>query len=624
MVPLPVAFATVEERRLLLDFAALSSDRGAMSVEAQPELSARALIARVAKVYMAPRWKGWSLALCAAIATAFFSAKLVQILEPATNDLMVNHKPGQLLALPLIICAYALGRAIAQVIQATLVNRIGAAVVGDVQVQLFGRLVRADLARLRSQHSGSYVASVLYDAGLIREAATAGVINYTQHFLIVLGAVTVMISNDRLLSWVLVLVFPVSGVIMRRFSKRTTKAARGAMVETSALSTAIMESLDGVRVVKLENREAYEEARIAEVVKRRQTHLFKGANARARAAPATELMMTLITAAVIAYAGWRSANHHMTVGSFVAFMAALAMASQSLRQLANLQTVMAEGMSAARRLFAALDVEPEVREEPGAEPLARSRGTIAFQNVGFAYAGGHAALTGINFEVKRGETVALVGPSGGGKTTVLNLIPRFYDPTGGRVLLDGRDVREATLASLRDQIALVTQEPFLFDDTIRANIGYARPEASQEAIEQAAQAAAAHEFIEALPDGYDTLVGEAGARLSGGQRQRIAIARAFLKDAPILLLDEATSALDAESEAQVQAALARLMAGRSTILIAHRLATVRGATRIHVIDKGRIVETGDHAGLIRKRGLYARLAKGQDLDSVPSDAVEEA
>jgi subfamily B ATP-binding cassette protein MsbA len=590
-----------------------------MSAPAPPELSARALIARVARVYMAPRWMGWTTALIAGVAAAWFTTALVQILEPATNDLMVFHKPGTLLILPLTIAAYAIARAGAQVIQATLVNRIGNAVVGDVQVQLFGKLVRADLAHLRSQHSGAYVSSVLYDAGLIREAATAGVINYTQHLLIVIGAITVMIGNDRTLSLVLIAAGPVATWIMRRFAKRTTKAARGAMAETSALSTAIMESLDGVRVVKLENRETYEEGRVAEVVRRRQTHLTKGANARARAAPATELLMTLITAAVIAYAGWRAQNHGMTVGAFVAFIAALGVASQSLRQLANLQTVMAEGMSAARRLFAALDVEPEVRERPGARPLPRGEGTIRFDRVGFAYQEeGRPALSGVSFEAHRGETVALVGPSGGGKTTILNLIPRFYDASEGRVLIDGHDVRDVTLTSLREQIALVTQEPFLFDDTIAANICYARPGASAAEIEAAARAAAAHEFITALPDGYQATVGEAGARLSGGQRQRIAIARAFLKDAPILLLDEATSALDTESEAQVQEALRRLMAGRTTILIAHRLSTVRGADRIYVVDRGRIVETGDHEGLVKKRGLYARLARSQHLEAEPA------
>ncbi|MFD1190652.1 ABC transporter ATP-binding protein [Phenylobacterium conjunctum] len=579
------------------------------------ELSARDLIGRVARVYLAPRWKGLAGALVAAVVVAVLSAQLVRILEPAVNDLMVTHKPGALITIPLAIAAMAIGRGLAQVIQASLINRIGNAVVGDVQVQLFGKLVRADLAHLRTQHSGAYVSSVLYDAGLIREAATAGIINYTQHFLTVLGAIAVMVSNDLWLSLVLVVAAPAATSIMRRFSKRTTKAAKGAMAETSALSTAIMESLDGVRVVKIENREAYEEARVGEVVARRQEYLVKGANARARAAPATEALMTLITAGVIAYAGWRSQSGAMTVGAFVAFLGGLGVASQSLRQLANLQTVMAEGMSAARRLFAALDVEPEIRDGADAGRLTRGGGTLAFQDVGFAYGGGPATLTGVTLEVKRGETVALVGPSGGGKTTLLNLIPRFYDATEGRILYDGIDIRSVTLASLRDQIALVTQEPFLFDDTIRANIAYARPDASQDEIEAAAKAAAAHDFIDQLPKGYDTLVGEAGARLSGGQRQRIAIARAFLKDAPILLLDEATSALDTESEAQVQAALSRLMAGRTTILIAHRLSTVRGADRIHVIDKGRIVETGDHAALVAAGGLYARLARSQDLEA---------
>ena len=583
--------------------------------EPAAELSTRAVIGRIARVYMRPRWKGWTVAMIAAVCVAYLSASLIQILEPAINDLLVNHKPGTLLAVPLTIAGLALARGLAQVIQATQVNRIGNEVVGQVQVQLFGKLVRADLARLRASHSGSFVSSVLYDAGLIREAATSGVINYTQHLLTVIGAIIVMVGNDAMLSLTLVVAAPLSTWVMRRFSKRTVKATKGAMVETSALSTAIMESLDGVRVVKIENREAYEEQRVAEVVKRRQKHLVKGANARARAAPATETLMTLITAGVIAYAGWRSQSGGMNVGAFVAFIGALGLASQSLRQLANLQTVMAEGLSAARRLFAALDVEPEVRERPGAKPLVITAGTVAFEGVGFAYgAEDRPALQGVSFEVRRGETVALVGPSGGGKTTILNLIPRFYDASSGKVTIDGVDVRDVTLASLRDHVALVTQEPFLFDETIRANIAYARPGATQEQVIEAAKAAAAHEFINALPDGYDTLVGEAGARLSGGQRQRIAIARAFLKNAPILLLDEATSALDTESEAQVQMALSRLMHGRATILIAHRLSTVRGADRIYVIEKGKVVETGDHASLIKRRGLYARLAKSQDLD----------
>ncbi|HEX6858717.1 MAG TPA: ABC transporter ATP-binding protein [Caulobacteraceae bacterium] len=592
-----------------------------MTADAAPQPSNRALAGRVARQYLAPRWKGVTVSLIAAVIVAFLSAKLIQILEPAINDLLVNHKPGAMQTIPLLIVAMAVGRGVAQIVQSYIVNRIGNGIVGQVQAQLFSKLVRADLARLRTEHSGAYVSSVLYDAGLIREAATTGIVNYTQHFLIVLGAITVMVSNDWALSLAVVVVAPLVGWTMRRFSKRTTKAAKGAMVETSALSTAIMESLDGIKIVKIENREGHEEARVGAVIDRRQRHLVKGANARATAAPITEMLMTMVIAGVLLYAGWRSLSGEMNVGAFVAFLGALGMASQSMRQLSNLQTVMAEGLIAARRLFGALDVEAEVRDAPGAPPLAVGEGAIRFEDVSFAYGDETRALEHVNLEARRGETVALVGPSGGGKSTILNLIPRFYDVTSGRLTIDGVDVREVTLASLRDRIALVTQEPFLFDDTIRANIAYAQPEASQAAVEEAARQAAAHEFITELPRGYDTLVGEAGARLSGGQRQRIAIARAFLKDAPILLLDEATSALDTESETQVQAALERLMAGRTTILIAHRLSTVRHADRIYVIDRGKVVETGSHASLVRKRGLYARLARAQDLDHVPEEAA---
>jgi subfamily B ATP-binding cassette protein MsbA len=275
---------------------------------------------------------------------------------------------------------------------------------------------------------------------------------------------------------------------------------------------------------------------------------------------------------------------------------------------------MSEGLIAARRLFTALDLQPTIREQPTAGELPIGEATVRLEDVTFDYGDGTPVLAGVSLEARRGEIVALVGPSGAGKSTVLNLIPRFYDVTGGRVLIDDRDVRDVSLHSLRTRIALVTQEPFLFDDTIRANIAYAKDDATDAEIEAAARQAAAHDFILALPKGYATQVGEAGARLSGGQRQRVAIARAFLKDAPILLLDEATSALDTESEAQVQVALERLMAGRTTILIAHRLSTVRGADRIYVIDRGQVIEEGDHGQLVGRGGLYARLAGAQNLD----------
>ncbi len=582
--------------------------------------SGRALALRLARTYLQPRWPWLALAMLCAAMVALVSTQFARLVEPAVNEILIERNPTALWQIPVAMIALAMVRAVAQVGQATIVNRIGHRIVGDIQVQLFGRLIRSDLARLREAHSGRYLSAVLFDAGLMREAATAGIVNYTQHALIVVGMLSWMALNDPWLTGVVMLGGPLMGWMMRRFSKRTRKATSGAMAETSALSSAVMESLDGIKIVKIENREAAEEARVAAVVERRQSHIVKGANVRAAATPITELVTVIITAAVFVYAGLRARSGGMNVGEFTAYLIALGRAGQSQRQLTTLQTEMSEALTAARRMFAVLDVEDKVQEAPGARPLALTEATVRFEGVRFDYGDGSPVLEGVDLEVHRGETVALVGPSGGGKSTILNLIPRFYDVTGGAIRIDGQDLREVTVASIRGAIALVTQEPFLFDDSIRGNIAYGRPEATLEEVEAAARAADAHEFISGLPDGYDTLVGEAGARLSGGQRQRIAIARAFLKDAPILLLDEATSALDAESETRVQAALNRLMAGRTTLLIAHRMSTVQGADRIYVVDAGRVVEQGAHAELIARRGLYARLARSPDLEATPPDA----
>ena len=578
------------------------------------DVSDRTLIWRVVRQYMAPRWRGLAAATACAVVVAVLTGWLARILEPAINHMIVTPQRDALIRIPLTILVIALARGGAQILQATLVNQVGHGLVGDIQTQLFGKLLRADLARLRAGHSGEILSSVLFDAGLIREAAASGLITYIGQGLIVLAVMVVMIQSDWLLTLIAFAGAPIADFIMRRYVRRTTSAARDAMAETSTLSTAVMESLDGIRVVKMENREADEEARVAAVVSRRQAHIIRGANAKAASAPATDTLTAIIIAAVLAYAGWRSLGGHGNVGALTAFITALGIGGQALRQLANAQTVVGEGVAAARRLFAALDIEPAITEPADAIALPVGAATVRLEHVSFAYGHGAQVLNDVTLEARRGETIALVGPSGGGKSTVLNLIPRFYDVAGGAVTIDGHDVRQVRLSSLREQIALVTQEPFLFDDTIAANIAYARPGATQAQIEAAAEQAAAHGFISELPNGYATLVGEAGARLSGGQRQRIAIARAFLKNAPILLLDEATSALDTESEAQVQAALNRLMAGRTTILIAHRLSTVRGATRIYVIDRGRVVETGDHAGLVAAGGLYARLASVQNLE----------
>jgi subfamily B ATP-binding cassette protein MsbA len=599
----------------------------------------RPLLGRIWRDYLSHHRTPLFLSIACAAVVGVMAATVLQLLEPAIDGLflgkavtiwgVITVPPGRALVwIPLIIIGAGLIWTAAALGQAALVNRLGHGIVGDIQVRLFGAMIRADLARLRSQHSGGFVSSVLFDANLVREAFTNGVVNYTQHALTLAAVIAYMAWTDWRLTAIVLLGAPLIALVLRRFGKRVRKATTGAMVETSNLSTALMENLDGVRLIKIENREAAEQDRVGEVVARRQRHVIKSADSRAFAGPFSNLVAMIIVAAVMAYAGWRAQDGSMSVGSFAAYIGLLMAAGQSLRQVTNLQTVMAEGLTAARRLFAALDIQPEIREAPDAAPLANGPTAVAFQRVSFAYAptqdGGASTLSDVSLAVAPGETVALVGPSGGGKSTILSLLPRFYDVTAGAVTVNGRDIRELRLHDLRANIALVTQEPFLFDDTLAANIAYGRPGATAEQIADAARAAAAHDFISALPEGYETRAGEAGLRLSGGQRQRIAIARAFLKDAPILLLDEATSALDTESEALVQAALERLMHGRATLMIAHRLSTVRNADRIHVIEAGRVVETGSHTQLVKLGGLYSRLAKQQSLGGDPAVGVTDA
>jgi subfamily B ATP-binding cassette protein MsbA len=617
-----------------LDLPGRPSDLRPMTTPVSPpeDERLRPLLARIWRDYLSHHKAAlFTSILCAGI-VGIVAATVLQLLEPAIDGLFLGSTvkiaglipipPTQALwAIPAVIVVMAVIWTLAALAQAALVNRLGHGIVGDIQVRLFGAMIRADLARLRSQHSGAFVSSVLFDANLVREAFTNGVVNYTQHSLTLIAVIGFMLWSDWQLTLIVLLGIPAITYVLRRFSKRTRKATTGAMVETENLSTALMENLDGVRLIKIENREAAEEARVAEVVGRRQRHVIKSADSRAFAGPFSNFFAMVIVAAVMAYAGWRARQGQMSVGEFAAYIGLLMSAGQSLRQVTNLQTVMAEGLTAARRLFASLDIQPEIREAADAAPLEQGPITVALDHVGFAYGqatdGAAPTLSDVSLIVRPGETVALVGPSGGGKSTILSLLPRFYDVTGGAVTFNGRDIRTLRLDDLRERIALVTQEPFLFDDTIAANIAYGRPGATPEQIAEAAAAAAAHDFITALPKGYDARVGEGGMRLSGGQRQRVAIARAFLKDAPVLLLDEATSALDTESEALVQAALERLMQGRATLMIAHRLSTVMNADRIHVLEAGRIVETGTHAQLSAAGGLYSRLARQQSLDGVP-------
>ncbi|TNE59533.1 MAG: ABC transporter ATP-binding protein [Alphaproteobacteria bacterium] len=566
------------------------------------------LVRRVMRDYLAGHIRPLLIAITFMLVTAGTTGALAWILRPAIDQLFVGKDPTLLYFIPGSVIAIMIAQAFASYIQGVLMTRIGQDVVAEMQVQLVRSMIYADLKRLNQTHTGEFLARALNNVSLVQQASSQTIAVLAKDITTIVILTGVMFSQDWKLALIAVAVIPFVILNNRRQGKKTRKATRSSMSETGNLTTLISENLDGTRVVKAYGQEEREIERTSRSIERRRHFQMKAYKARLAAAPVTEAVTGIGIAGVIFYGGWQGINGGLTIGAFMSFLSALMLSYDPLKRVSSVSTVLSQGLSAAENIFEELDKVPEIRDAEDARPLNLHKGEITFDHVTFAYGDdGFSALKDVSFTVKHGETVALVGPSGAGKSTVLNLIPRFYDASAGRVLIDGQDVRDVTLASLRKSIALVTQDPFLFDDTIYANILYGRPEATEEDVIAAAKAAAAHEFIEAMPEGYQSQAGEGGNSLSGGQRQRIAIARAILKDAPILLLDEATSALDTRSEKQVQEALEHLMENRTTIVIAHRLSTIIHADTIFVMDQGRVIESGKHGTLLQDGQLYASL-----------------
>ncbi|HYM29925.1 MAG TPA: ABC transporter transmembrane domain-containing protein [Candidatus Cybelea sp.] len=562
----------------------------------------------------------WTLALTTlfmGVAAASTGAN-AWLMQPALDYVFIDHDRRMMWLIPLAVIAVAAVKGFASYAETITMNKVGQRIIVDTQVDLFAHLMRADLGWLHTMHTGKLVSNFLFDVTLLRDAVSRALTGIIKDALSLVFLTGVMFLRDWKLSIVVVFVFPAAGILVRNFGKRTRKGSTATQEETGRLTTILNEAFEGARLVKAYGMEDHEIERTRSSVERRLAHIMKVIRARAASTPTTEALGGIAVALAILYGGWQSSIGQMTLGDFGSFITALLLAYQPLKSISTLGPALQEGLAAAERLFALMDIEPSIKDRDGAATLAPSGGDIRFDNVRFAYAEDTPALHGVSFTVQAGRKVALVGPSGAGKSTILNLIPRFYDVDEGSVSIAGQDVRDVTLASLRSLMALVSQESRLFDDTVRANILYGRPGASDADVVAAAEAAAAHEFILALPQGYDTVVGENGVKLSGGQRQRIAIARAMLKNAPILLLDEATSALDTEAERLVQAALRRLMQGRTTLVIAHRLSTVIDADEIQVIDQGRVVESGRHAELLARGGTYARLYAQQFADEEPA------
>lgn len=511
---------------------------------------------------------------------------------------------------PVLVVALGAVNALAQYVQANLSQTAALAALRDIQRDMFRSLMKQDYAQVREDASGRTASTFTNDLVVLRETLNRA-LAAVRDGLTFLGLCAVMAWYDGVLFLVVMVVYALIGWPIARIGKYLRRFSAKAQAQAGDLTALVGETLVGARVVRTYALEGYETRRADRAFDDRLSVLARMTRLRALNEPIIFVIGAIGVAIVVGVGAARINAGALRAEEFVAFIVALLLLSQPARGLSALNASVQEGFAAFERAARIIDRVPAVVDRAGATPIVVTEGRIAFRDVVFAYGGAARALDGFSLDVPAGKTVALVGESGAGKSTLFHLLPRLYDIDAGCIEIDGRDVAAATVASLRAHIAVVGQEAFLFDDTIAANIALGREGASQAEIEAAAKAAAIDDFIRMLPDGYQTRVGEAGARLSGGQRQRVAVARAFLKDAPILLLDEATSALDAESEARVQAAIERLARGRTVLVIAHRLSTVVKADLIAVVDKGRVVEQGTHDALLAKGGLYARLARLQ-------------
>jgi len=550
---------------------------------------------------------------------------------PASLDFsawVASVEPARFLAvLAWLIVGVALVKGVAYFGQYVLMGMVGQAVVADLRVALFDHLLGLSPAFFNRRHSGDLMSRFSADVQAVEMAVSSALASYIRDGL----QVVAMLASCFVLDWrwtlVVFFALPVTLLPVIRIARRLKKVTVQSQTKLGRIAELVQEALSGIRVVQAFGMERYESERFRAENRRWVRIVRRSFVVRGFSSPLMELMAAAGLALVIWWVGGQIVAGRLDAGKLLSFVAAVLLLYQPVKSIGKVGQVAMQGAAASERIFEILDT-PSAVPDTGTRELPPFSGEIRFEGVRFGYDGGRSVLDGLDLAVRRGEVVALVGSSGGGKTTAANLLPRFYDPVEGRITLDGVDLREATLKSLRAQIAVVTQETVLFNDTVRANIAYGRPETSAEEVERAARLAHAHEFIRAMPQGYDTVIGERGVLLSGGQRQRIAIARAFLKNAPILVLDEATSALDAESEREVQRALEGLMGfgaeapgRRTTLVIAHRLSTIRHADRIAVLSGGRVAEMGRHEELLGAGGEYSRLHRIYEGEAAEPEAI---
>jgi len=579
--------------------------------EDEAPISTRHLLSRLLRDFVKPYIGRLLLAgLCMAIAAAA-TASLAYLMEPVLDKVFIDRDSTMLFLVPIAVIGATLIKGLATFFQGVLMAFVGQRIIADLQSKIFQHLLHFDLAFFQNTASGNLISRLTNDVNLMRNAVSNALTGMVKDSLTLLFLVAVMFEKDWQLALVAFVVFPLAVFPIIRIGRRTRKVSGSALAELGRFTARLNEVFQGARHVKAYNMESYEKSRTDLLIENVFKLIYKALRIRATSTPIMETLGGIFIALIILYGGWQVMEDTLTPGAFFAFITAMLLAYQPLKALANLNTNLQEGLAATQRVFNVLDQEPTIQDAPDAKQLMINGGSITFDGVGFSYYKDKDTLQNISIHLPAGGTVALVGPSGSGKSTILNMIPRFYEASEGAITIDGTNIRNVTIHSLRESIGLVSQEAILFDDTVRSNIAYGRLNANDEQVFSAAAAAGAHDFIMAMPEKYDTLIGEQGTKLSGGQRQRICIARAMLKDAPILLLDEATSALDSESEKQVQNALAKLMKGRTTLVVAHRLSTIQDADSIYVIEKGKVLEHGTHSSLLDANGSYAKLHRIQ-------------
>ena len=557
--------------------------------------------------YVKPYWGVFALSIVGMLVTAATEVALPVAVKPFLDGTFVNKDPFLITWVPVFMVLLYIIRGAGAYLGTYASAWVGNKVVMDLRDVMFRRMLALPLGYFHDNTTGNLISRFTFDAAQVTGAATNVVTVLVKDSVTLLGLLAYLLYIDWKLTLLSLIMVPPIAVVVRYFNIRLRNMSRKTQEAMGDITQVLQETVECNKVVKIFGGQEYEAERFAVTSNRLRSFSMKQTAAAAGNVPIVQLLAALAVAVVVYYATKQAQSDATTVGGFVSFLAAMLLLTPPLKRLTGVAEYLQRGLAAAESVFALLDEKPE--KDEGTTTLERARGDISFDNVSFRYPRADVpAIKNVTLAIRAGETIALVGSSGGGKTTFANMVPRFYHPDSGTIKLDGHDIETLSLTSLRRNIALVSQEVALFNDTVAANIAYGQAAgASREAIEKAATGAHALEFIRAMPQGFDTLIGENGVRLSGGQRQRLAIARTILKDAPILILDEATSALDSESEKHVQAALEELMQGRTTIVIAHRLSTIEKADRIVVLDKGEIAEIGTHAELLAKGGIYANL-----------------